>query len=140
MSKLRNLAGRFKTLNINTMLDSAIMQTEKELTDLNKNQLKQGQDSNGSALPYYSQVSIDVYGKSAGPWTLHDTFSFYNGFFANIKRDSISIFSTDNKTQMLLDKTSDNDIFGLHINNRITYSLNFILPYLQSNIKSHLKI
>ena len=145
MSKLRNLAGRFKTLNINTLLDSAIMQTEDEALDMNVAQLAIGEYSDGDELHEYENEDYAIYKQGMGskaPFGVADLIlegDFTRGFFAKIKKNSIEISSTDSKTSKLEEKYS-HFIFGLQPKNRLEWSREYILPYLQSNIKSHLKI
>lgn len=50
------------------------------IAQLNKEQLQEGERADGSSLPDYSAVSVEVYGKPRGAMTLKDTGDFYESF------------------------------------------------------------
>lgn len=65
--------------------------------DLNTEQLSEGLRSNGSILPEYSDVSVEVYGKEPGPMTIKDTGDFYKSIEVKANSNQIELISTDEK-------------------------------------------
>ena len=63
-------------------------------------------------MPNYSPVSVEVYGKPAGPIRLYDQGDFYRGFFLNTDKFPVIFYSRDSKAQRL-EQEYGNEIFGL---------------------------
>lgn len=64
-------------------------------------QLQAGQRGDGTYLPDYSPVSVEVFGKHPGPMTLEDTGAFYRGIMLEVVEAGIRIYGKDIKTDML---------------------------------------
>lgn len=67
-------------------------------------------------MPNYSPVSVEVYGKPAGPIKLYETGAFYRGFMLDVNGNILTITSDDPKTDMLYKRyaTLKHNIFGLN--------------------------
>jgi hypothetical protein len=75
------------------------------IIEANQEQLNDGLLADDCELPFYSDASIEVFGKSPGPMTLHDTGSFYAGIEIEIIEESVLlIVGNDGKTEMLQSK------------------------------------
>jgi hypothetical protein len=94
-----------------------IASNEERITGMNTDQLFSGQRSDGSKLPDYSPVSVEVFGKPAGPIRLYDEGNFYRGFFLKTDRFPVLFDSRDSKTEMLAFDYGDK-IFGLTQENK----------------------
>lgn len=79
-----------------------LKQSEAEATEMITDQLESGHDALGNELPEYSPVSVNVFGKRPGPWTLHDTGDFYKGIFMDAGRWPVLFDSKDSKTDSIL--------------------------------------
>lgn len=79
----------------------AINATSFVAEDLITDQLRRGTRSDGTELPDYSRVSVDVYGKDPGPIKLKDTGAFYQGIKVTAAGQVIDYTSTDSKTDDL---------------------------------------
>jgi hypothetical protein len=108
---------------------------------MNTDQLFDGRLANGDTLPEYSFVSVQVYGKPAGPWRLYETGDFYNGWFVKADRFPIIFGSKDAKTLMIMrmvdaHKLDPDEIFGLNKANFTELVRIYSLPDLQSWLRS----
>lgn len=83
-----------------------------KIEQLNIEQLQRGERADGTPLPFYSPVSVAVYGKPAGRIKLFDTGEFYMGITVVINDDGIEIVGRDIKTEMLQIRYGEN-IVGL---------------------------
>lgn len=61
-------------------------------------QLELGELADGRQLPFYSEVSQEVYGKPNSRWTLKDTGEFYESFkVITVSRTGLTIDADDEK-------------------------------------------
>jgi len=148
MSKLKELSNRLGKLTPEVMRNKAlslVKDHEKEATNLNTDQLFQGEDSEGKSLPEYSDRSVTVFGKPSGPWRLFDSGDFYRGFFVRVEDRKVIFDSRDSKTGMILQaldfKGHDEptDIFGLQKQNLTDLVKSHVLPDLQKFVGDTIK-
>jgi hypothetical protein len=98
-----------------------------------QDQLEQGIDGYGKELPEYSEISVNVYGKEAGPYKLYDTGEFYNSItIEKIDGSGIVIFGDTNKGRIELMMYSESI---LYLNND---SLNELKPTILMKFKEYL--
>lgn len=95
----------------------ALIQEGEFIEELNRQQLAEGQRSDGTSLPDYSPTSINVFGKPPGPIKLFDEGDFYEGINANIFNDEFRIEGEDEKTAMLIARYGEM-ILGLSEENK----------------------
>lgn len=112
---------------------------ETTATNLNTDQLFQGEDSRGDKLPDYSATSVNVFGKPSGPIRLFDTGDFYRGFFVHADKFPVVFDSRDSKRDELA-KNFGNDIFGLQKQNIKELAQVYVLPDLQKFIRDFLRL
>lgn len=135
MGKLLDLAAKFKQLTperISKELLTITKANEETVTNLNTDQLFAGEDAKGKKLPNYSERSVQVFGKRAGPMQLFNEGDFYKGFFVQVEKFPITIFSHDLKTGKIADllesKGEDpDDIYGLNKENLTDFSKYYVL-------------
>lgn len=93
-------------------------QIQKDILDLNKEQLSKGLDVNNRTIGFYSYATqrITQGRKKAGTkFTAQDTGDFFKGFYIELFEEGFRIFSKDPKTHLILDSEHwDSDqLFGL---------------------------
>jgi transcriptional regulator len=119
MTTIKNLYDRFEKLDTDKVIDSALKQTKDYIGALNKEQMNKGLRSDGSeTTPTYKDSTIRIKiekGQPVDRVTLKDTGAFYAGVKVEVKVDTISIFSTDSKSEKLEKEYSkaNGGIFGL---------------------------
>lgn len=87
-TKVYKLIRRLEQLKSIDVLDIVIDKSITEaMEQYNREQLQRGEKSDGDILPDYSETSVNVYGKPAGPIRLYETGEFY---------DSITALALDN--------------------------------------------
>lgn len=89
----------FRNLPYDEIVVEAAMEHEKEITDLNKEQLDKGLDSEGNDLGSYKRFS---YKKRYKPVDLKGEGPFRNSFELNAFGDGFEITATDGKTARLM--------------------------------------
>jgi hypothetical protein len=148
MGKLIELSNKLKQLTAKRLEDevlSIIRENETTLTNMNTDQLFQGQDSKGKSLPDYSERSVQVFGKPSGPMKLFDTGDFYRGFFVRADKFPVVFESSDRKSGKIADllaaKGEDpDDIYGINKANLKDFSRNYLLPDLQKFLRNFLHV
>jgi hypothetical protein len=121
MALLSQMIAKFEAVDIDRSVQEAFDETDEQYADLNIEQMARGERSDGSSLPNYSPVSVSVFGKRPGPWTLYDTGDFYAGRFAELHEGSITIGSTDPKEE-LIEKKAGSNIWGLQDENKTRFA------------------
>ena len=138
MGKFKDMANKFASINLDTELYLAVMDEQQHAIDLNIKQLDKGEYSDGANLPEYSDVSVEVFGKEPGPFTLEETGDFKRAFEMKGNFDEFNITSYDNKTDKIINMTHP-DIFGLQPNNLKIFS-NYIKENLLTRIKQYINV
>lgn len=113
-------------------IDRIIVQNEKFVTDLNKQQLFAGETAEGGSTGEYASKSYAKYKSQLNPNNVVDLFvtgNFYDGFFVRIVQNGFEIDSKDNKRAKLVSKYGK-DIFGLNQESRETLIKEVVLPEL----------
>ncbi len=144
MNKIEQQIKRIESLDINSLLDECINETEKQLLDLVKSQLESGRKGTGEALKDYESQSYADFKKnivgSIAPYFTPDlklTGDFYDGFFQQPALNGIEVYSKDWKASKL-EKKYGNSIFNLTKENLEYYSTKIIYPILMQKIRKHL--
>ena len=138
MGKFRKLAANMYRLNIDAELYLAVKDEQKLALDFNIKQLDRGEYSDGSWLPEYSDVSVEVFGKEPGPFTLEETGAFKKGFEMIGTPDAFRITSYDTKIDKIIDQTNE-DIFGLQPSNLTKFAV-VVKKNLAKRIKQAIKV
>jgi hypothetical protein len=143
MHKLLEIVKKMQGLNEKT-IENAILKSFKDnqesATNLNTDQLFQGQETTGALLPPYSRRSVEVFGKPAGPIRLFEIGDFYRGFFVKVDKFPVVFSSKDKKTEKLTKAFGQDEIFGLNKENLSDFSASYVLPDLQDFVRSFLHV
>ena len=104
MTTINTIRARLAALNVNAEAQGAIESTKDTIVSLNKERMLNGLLSDGSIMPFYSKISIDVYGYPPGPWRLKNTGAFQEALNVNVNSVSFNTSSSNGKTSMLKKK------------------------------------
>lgn len=113
-----------------------IRSIEREMIDLNKNQLyKNSKDIYGDAIGFYSKATEIISGgsKKAGePYDMKDTGVFFSKFYVKANNNVLIFGSNDPKVDEILDNPNllSTDLFGLTDENLNNVIKEKILPFL----------
>lgn len=145
-------ANKVQSNNISRELFSIIKSIQKDIIEINKNQLSQGKDVYEKTIGLYSRateaITTNQYllgqrkdiKREGTPYTAQDTGEFFKGFFLEIIGDAFRIFSTDPKTHEILDSWESDALFGLSDKNLREIVNKDILPFLLKNIRNTLEL
>ena len=128
---------KFESFDVAKVAEESLQQTKDHIADLNVEQMSKGLKSDGSYMPDYSPVSVEVFGKPEGPIKLFDKGDFYQGYRVTIENGNVVVTSTDEKTGMLFKRfaTKTSNIFGLNPQYRREYINEFLKKNFRGNIK-----
>lgn len=115
MATVKEMADRFKKLNLPAIGREALRLSKDGLVFLNQEQMLAGFKKDGSSLGTYRPFTIEKRrekGLQTAHVDLHDTGAFQDGMKLVVKGDTFDFTSTDSKTDKLADKYGDG-IFGL---------------------------
>lgn len=147
-----NQSKKIQENSIHKLLFTIIKSIQKEIIELNKNQLSQGKDVFNKTIGLYSRateaITTNQYllgqrkdiKKEGTPYTAQDTGDFFKGFYLEIVDDAFRIFSTDPKTHEILDSWESDALFGLSDKDLREIVTKDILPFLLKNIRNTLEI
>lgn len=147
-----NQSKKIQENSIHKLLFTIIKSIQKEIIELNKNQLSQGKDVFNKTIGLYSRateaITTNQYllgqrkdiKKEGTPYTAQDTGDFFKGFYLEIVDDAFRIFSTDPKTHEILDSWESDALFGLSDKDLREIVTRDILPFLLKNIRNTLQI
>jgi hypothetical protein len=125
---------KFQKINLLEAVKAVIIQSEKEIVNLQAIQLSKGETKQGGELPHYSNTSVEFFGKQPGPWTGKQTGSLYKGLqIASIDDKGFEIISSSDTyplfvKQLKRKKYSVTDAFGLNKKARKGGATNESLP------------
>ena len=139
MGKVTDLYNKMTALNFDVMCTESVIENQNEATDLNNQQLFQGERADGSSLPDYSWVSVNFFNKPEGPIRLFDTGDFYKGFIFANTTFPLSITSTDSKTDDLRSRYGA-EIFGLNNENLAGFAKVFVLPSVGKRLRNYIRV
>lgn len=120
-------------------------QNEQTAISLNTDQLWAGKLADGSDMPQYSPISIQVFGKRPGPWQAYDSGDLYRGIFMNASKFPIMFGSTSLHTGIFAEHLAAkggnaDEIFGLTKTNLNELSREYVLPELQYFVRSIIQL
>src|SRR5690606_3622671 len=145
-------ANKVQSNNISRELFSIIKSIQKDIIEINKNQLSQGKDVYEKTIGLYSRateaITTNQYllgqrkdiKREGTPYTAQDTGEFFKGFFLEKIGDAFRIFSTDPKTHEILDSWESDALFGLSDKKLREIVNKDILPFLLKNIRNTLEL
>jgi len=134
---LENIADTLKKIqqDLPALIGEVIEDNEGAIVEMNLEQLREGQRSDGSTLPNYSIGSVQKFGKRPGPMTLEDTGAFYKGIRVRAGKTFAEIIGTDPKTGML-EALYDLTIIGLSEDNLERLKFEILVPGLIEKINA----
>lgn len=108
---IHNLATNIARIDLNKATGVALKARGNDISELNRDQLRRGEDVSGSSLPPYSANSVTQFGKPAGAIKLFDTGDFYAAMKPDFADKSFAVNNTDWKAEMLTKEYGD--VIGL---------------------------
>lgn len=127
---------RVNSLNMSLAVQESLKSTAFEAIKLNQNQLRlKGRKSDGSFLKDYQSESYAEYknflnsSPGLGRPDLYDTGVFQEGFYVQVKTNSLILGSVDPKSDKL-EARDGKEIFGLTKENKKVYAVQFVKPEL----------
>lgn len=130
MGRIKETYKKLVELDMKELCLDATLAVEETATNMNTDQLWQGERADGTNLPDYSRASVAVFGKPAGPIRLFDEGDFYRGFIFQTPNFPLSFTSIDEKTDEL-ELRYGSEIFGLNAENKKELAKVYILPELK---------
>lgn len=134
---LAELDRRLKKLNMPLATQEALKSTAFEAIKLNQDQLRlKGQKSDGSFLKDYQSEEYAKYknflngSPGFGRPDFYDTGEFQEGFFVQVKPNSLIFGSVDSKSAKL-EMRDGKEIFGLTKDNKRIYAVQYVRTELQ---------
>lgn len=137
---------KLKRENIKRDLSRFIRSIEKQIVDLNKEQIEtDSKDIHGNAIGFYSYATDLISGgkkKQGDPFTGVDTGNWFKGFYMQEVSGVISLGSSDPKTHDILSSEHwlSDDLFGLTDENLVKVIEENILPFIIQNSRLILNI
>ncbi len=116
----------------------AIESTKGEIESLNEERMLAGRRADGSIMPNYSRISVEVYGYPPGPIRLRATGAFQRAINVKVSKLSFITDSTDEKSPMLKKKYGE-DIFGLDKEGKKEY-VNELRPIFMKQVREKLSL
>lgn len=102
-------------VGLEAMVTQAVDAQAEEMAEMNREQLEDGGRADGSALPPYKPLTVQIKsakGQQTQPMNLRDTGSWQGRIMAKKYGKYLEIISTDRKDQMLADRFGE-QILGL---------------------------
>lgn len=115
---INELYRKLKSIDIETLMDRAVLDNKEEIVDANTASLSAGKFPDGDQMPDYRSVSYSEFKQSIGsqaPLGVTDlklTGAFHSGFYLKATGQGYEIGSTDSKSSELEAKYGS-DIFGI---------------------------
>lgn len=98
---IKGLLKKVESMDTSAVIDTAFDKTLSDLEDINRERMLDGVRSDGSIMPNYSKVSVEVFGYPPGPIKLKDTGAFQEAIKVVRSGNVLSTDSTDQKSGML---------------------------------------
>lgn len=136
MSTIRGVQNRIKALDINKEIKTSIESTKNEVADLNRERMLAGKRADGSSMPNYSKISVDVFGYPPGPIRLKATGSFQEKITIEVTNIAIVQDSSDSKSKMLQGRYGET-IFGMDKGGKEEY-IKDLRPQFQKQVRDKL--
>lgn len=136
-----NFIKPLKSINLNAILRNALREEERDILDLQQEQLSAGlADAGDELIPGYAKKTLQnkrAKGQPDDRVTLKDTGAFYRGQYVKYSIDHFEITSRDRKRKKLTDKYHGHqggDVFGLTPENKAIL-MSTILPIFQDEYR-----
>lgn len=110
---VNTLAKNIASVDLNKATENALRARGDDISELNREQLRRGQDVSGASLPPYSARSVTEFGKPAGAIKLFDTGDFYAAIKPEFADKSFELKDSDWKAEML--QKEFGDVVGLQV-------------------------
>lgn len=142
MATIQQVRDNFRDISskVRSRLPEMVSDTAFEITELNKDQLQEGIDSQGKTLspeyknPYYSKKKFSMNSRAGfGIPDLKFKGGFYRGFDVVVGYDSFEVNSSNSKTEELVKKYGKY-IFGLTKQNKYLYGKDVLQEELRGYI------
>lgn len=135
MADVLELIENLDKLNVEKVVKQSISATSQIIAQLNREQLKSGKRADNSTMPNYSDASVNLFGKPAGPIMLFDTGAFHASITVQIKGDEV--ITTGKDLYNLSDpKKYTDEIYGLADVQQEIYNENVFYPELATEIEN----
>jgi hypothetical protein len=144
MCTIKEMRERLQSLSLIDITGEVMqsLEVEEDILDLNRNQLyESGIDSKGNKLHqyrsnHYRDFKYEIRGRELTDLFL--TGQFQRNFYITVENGTYDFYSTDSKTQKLIDNYGD-QIFGLTEENKIKAHY-IIRPLLLQVLRDKLKV
>lgn len=146
MGYINQLLTKLSALNIDSVAESIMVQTEQSLEEIQREQMLHGINSAGNPIGLYKQDEYARYKQQLNPLPgygivdLKRTGKFYAGISVYISGDDIVIESTDEKSQTLEEKYNDDEgsIFGISDEFKKRYVSDSLYPEFKTEIENRI--
>lgn len=137
---ITKLGNGFKKINLDGITERALVDIQADISELNRDQLREGITSTGSFLPDYSNMSVQVFGKPSGPIKLYEFGDFYEGIVPEFAQKDFTLSGTDEKTDMLTKRYKQyGEVVGL-TNDSISELAVKALPGIQDELRQVIRL
>lgn len=152
LKQFQKTANLIQPDKIEKILFNIVKSIQKEIIDINKDQLSKGKDVFNKTIGLYSKateaITTNQYllgrrkdiKKAGTPFTAQETGSFFKGFYLEVVGNAFRIFSKDPKTHVILDSWESDALFGLTDKKLREIISKYILPFLLKNIRNTLNL
>ena len=129
-----DLLENVQKLNVNRETLIAIGKTSTQMAELNREQLREGKQSDGQNMPPYSWVSVHKFFKPEGPIRLFDTGAFHNSIQVDVGSDEFQFIAEDRYN--LFERYGENNILGLTDRQQEYYNEEIFLPVFAEQVEN----
>ncbi len=138
---INDMIKRIQATNVEQVAESAVSETKDLIGILNLNQFGEGQYSDGSYLPDYSKMSVEVFGKPPGPIKLFETGDYWRALKVDVANGLYKISNTDPKALILETRyqKKGKKLYGMTQENKIEY-VKELQPVFVKQMKLKLKV
>ena len=133
MTTVLDVLENFSKLDIDREVKVSIAKTSKQMADLNREQLLNGDTARTGKMPDYSPISVSVYGKPAGPIRLYDTGAFHASIQVDVGGDSLEFIADDRYN--LLERYGEDNVLGLNNTQQEYYNNEIFYPEFRAKIE-----